>query len=77
MAGDPELAVLFEPNVVAMMKRGRAPVARETEQVGRRIKLELHHKIFISEGGGVYAVDNIGMMTPKNHIETHKRSGDE
>jgi hypothetical protein len=77
VAGDPELAVLFEPNVVAMMKRGRAPVARETEQVGRRIKLELHHKILISEGGGVYAVDNIGMMTPKNHIETHKRSGDE
>lgn len=77
VAGDPELAVLFEPNVVAMMERGRAPVARETEQVGRRIKLELHHKILISEGGGVYAVDNIGMMTPKNHIETHKRSGDE
>lgn len=77
VAGDPELVVLFEPNVVAMMKRGRAPVAREAEQVGRRVKFELHHKIFISEGGGVYEMDNIGMMTPKNHIETHKRSGDE
>ena len=72
VANDADLAMQFEPSILKTMKKGRAPVARESGQVGRRIKLELHHKNYISEGGGVYDVENINIVTPKFHLEIHK-----
>ena len=52
VSNDPELAKQFDVGVLATMKRGRAPIAKESEQVGRRVRFELHHKKYISEGGG-------------------------
>ena len=72
VANDADLAKQFEPSILKTMKKGRAPVARESGQVGRRIKLELHHKNYISKGGGVYDVENINIVTPKSHLEIHK-----
>ncbi|WPN29927.1 S-type pyocin domain-containing protein [Pseudomonas sp. P5_109] len=77
VSNDPELAKHFDVGVLATMKKGRAPIAKESEQVGRRVRFELHHKKYISEGGGVYDIDNINAVTPKNHIETHKGSKNE
>lgn len=72
VANDAVLAKQSEPSILKTMKKGRAPVARESGQVGRRIKLELHHKNYISKGGGVYDVENINIVTPKSHLEIHK-----
>ena len=72
VAHDPELAQYFDHSALATMKNGRAPIAKESDQRGRRIRLELHHKTYISANGEVYGIDNIAILTPKNHINTHK-----
>ncbi len=54
------------------MKLGRAPTVRFRDSVGKRVKVELHHKVEISKGGDVYNVDNLNALTPKRHIEIHK-----
>lgn len=73
VGNDDVLAEQFDPYDIENMKKGQAPIAKYDGQVGNRVKLELHHKKYISEGGDVYGVDNINMITPKKHIETHKR----
>jgi len=56
------------------MKQRLAPVAHPLEQVGRRKKYEIHHIEFISEGGDVYDMDNLRLMTPKSHISLHSKT---
>ncbi|PHM69560.1 colicin-like bacteriocin tRNase domain-containing protein [Xenorhabdus sp. KJ12.1] len=53
--------------------KGRAPFARKKDQVGGRKKLELHHVEEIQHGGEVYDVDNLRIVTPKNHIKIHSK----
>ena len=77
VASDSELVKHFNPNAIAALSKGLAPIAKESEQVGKRIKIELHHKQHISAGGDVYGIDNLSLVTPKKHIETHKVSGNE
>jgi len=77
VASDSELVKQFNPNAIAALSKGLAPIAKESEQVGKRIKIELHHKQHISAGGEVYGIDNLSLVTPKKHIETHKVSGNE
>ena len=77
VANDAELANQFDPSSLATMKKGRSPHAVEREQVGKRLRIELHHKNYISEGGDVFGLDNISLLTPKRHIETHRGSGNE
>ena len=74
IGNDSELARQFDPGILDSMKRGKTPLAKERDQVGRRIKFELQHKVYISQGGEVYGIDNIGVITPKRHVETHKGS---
>lgn len=74
VAGDPELAAQFDRSALASMKDGQSPFVKESEQVGKRVKIELHHRKYISEGGGVYEVDNIVAMTLKRHIGMHRGS---
>lgn len=54
------------------MKNGRAPYVRKSERVGLRGKHERHHIEEIQNGGAVYGVDNLGVATPKRHIEIHR-----
>ncbi|MFJ2691721.1 S-type pyocin domain-containing protein [Pseudomonas sp. NPDC087336] len=56
------------------MKQGLAPAASPQDQVGKRIKYEIHHIIPIAEGGEVYDMDNLQIMTPKSHIQTHTKA---
>lgn len=54
VANDPELSKQFNPGSLAVMRDGGAPYVRESEQAGGRIKIEIHHKVRIADGGGVY-----------------------
>lgn len=53
---------------------GKAPIAIETEHVGERMRFEIHHVVYIKNGGDVYNVDNLAVMTPKLHVQTHKEN---
>ena len=68
---DPELSKQFRGANVRHMQKGRAPVAFGGGRVGGRTKFEIHHIKPIGEGGEVYNVDNMGVATPKRHIEIH------
>jgi len=72
VADDPELSKQFDADDMERMKLGRAPTVRFRDSVGKRVKVELHHKVEISKGGDVYNVDNLNALTPKRHIEIHK-----
>ena len=76
MANDPELSKQFNPGSLAVMRDGGAPYVRESEQAGGRIKIEIHHKVRIADGGGVYNMGNLVAVTPKRHIEIHKGGSD-
>lgn len=56
------------------MKQGLAPATSPQDQVGRRVKYEIHHIIPIGEGGEVYDMDNLQIMTPKSHIQIHAKT---
>ncbi len=51
------------------MKNGLAPRVAETQQLGNRISFEIHHKKPIHDGGGVYDMDNMVIVTPRYHKE--------
>lgn len=72
VADDPELSKQFESDDIDIMKLGRAPTVRFRDSAGKRVKIELHHKVEISKGGDVYNVDNLNALTPKRHIDIHK-----
>nr|WP_239484224.1 S-type pyocin domain-containing protein [Citrobacter sp. B72] len=69
---DPELSQQFKRGNLGNIRAGKAPAPRESEQVGGKIKYNIHHIRPISEGGEVYDVDNMGVVTPKRHIEIHR-----
>ena len=71
-ASDPELSKQFRANNIEEMKNGRAPFARKIDRIGGQVKFELHHINHISKGGAVYDVDNIRVVTPKQHSVLHK-----
>ncbi|OOE79762.1 hypothetical protein BZG73_15050 [Salinivibrio siamensis] len=56
-----------------LLKRGRAPFSTPGEHIGGRQRYEIHHIEEIKHGGEVYNVDNLSVMTPKRHIDIHKR----
>ncbi|MGS7249955.1 S-type pyocin domain-containing protein [Pseudomonas anuradhapurensis] len=60
------------PPMLDDMKRGLAPYARRDQRVGKRVKLEIHHKQEIAKGGAVYDFDNLVLMTPQVHINHHR-----
>lgn len=72
VAVDPELSKQFHQDDIKLMKKGYSPTVSAQDSVGKRVKMELHHKQQISKGGDVYNVDNLNALTPKRHIEIHK-----
>ena len=44
----------------------------ESERVGERERFELHHIKRVTDGGAVYDIDNLRVVTPKHHIEIHR-----
>ena len=71
VAADPILSGRFTPLNLNSMRRGYAPYAPLDQRVGGRLGLEIHHIQFISNGGAVYDVDNLLIMSPKRHINLH------
>ncbi|WP_412179161.1 HNH endonuclease signature motif containing protein [Yersinia aleksiciae] len=63
------------PGNQELMKNEYAPFVKKSDKAGQRVRNELHHKIPISQGGDVYNVDNINVVTPKRHIEIHSKKG--
>lgn len=74
VANDSELSQQFNPRNHSSMVKGLAPATTKIEQVGKRIAFELHHVRPISEGGPVYDVDNLRAVTPRRHIDLHKKA---
>ncbi|HDL7739087.1 TPA: S-type pyocin domain-containing protein [Yersinia enterocolitica] len=77
VANDPELAGQFNLRNIAFLKRGYAPYPQGKNQVGGRTKFELHHVVPIKDGGEVYDMDNLRIVTPKLHIKIHSDKGGE
>ncbi|WP_339499297.1 HNH endonuclease signature motif containing protein [Pseudomonas silesiensis] len=71
VAADLELKAQFEPFDLHLMKRGRAPLALLPDRNGGRVKFEIHHIVEVAQGGAVYEMDNLVVMTPKRHINLH------
>ncbi len=69
VADDPSLFEQFGRTSKAEMLKGNAPFALESQQVGGRIKYEIHHKTPIHDGGEVYDIDNMVIVTPRYHKE--------
>ncbi|WP_044871458.1 S-type pyocin domain-containing protein [Pseudomonas sp. LFM046] len=72
VANDAELASQFKADNIDRMSGGNAPIARHRDTVGRRKSFELHHIELVSQGGEVYGLDNLRVVTPKNHIDLHR-----
>ncbi|MFK0091704.1 S-type pyocin domain-containing protein [Pseudomonas sp. NPDC090592] len=72
IAADETFSKHIVPAMLDDMKKGLAPFANREQRVGKRVKLEIHHKHEISKGGAVYDVDNLVLMTPKVHINHHR-----
>ncbi|QMV14675.1 S-type pyocin domain-containing protein [Vibrio spartinae] len=55
----------------AHIKKGTAPFAIPSEQYGEIKRIQLHHVEEIQYGGAVYDIDNLRLVTPKNHNRIH------
>ncbi len=81
IANDPILRKGFkEKDLKAMKSRGTAPVAHLSQWDGQNEYYNLHHVKPIHDGGGVYDLDNIVVVTPRYHKEIlepryHKNTG--
>ena len=57
-----------------MAKKGYAPYTIPSEQLGGKVKFELHHVVFLRNNGELYNVDNLQVVTPKEHDALHKNN---
>lgn len=72
VAADAELAMSFDPGSLSAMSKGRSPYVKAGDRVGKRVKFELHHVSSLSDGGQLYDIDNLRLLTPKQHLAVHK-----
>lgn len=75
VAADPELSSHLSQLSKIETKKGLSAKAPSADHVGKRTKYELHHLTPISENGAVYDIDNIRLLAPKQHINTHSDKG--
>lgn len=71
---DPELLKQFKNQNKPLVIKGKSAFTIPSEQVGDRKRFELHHITRLIDGGAVYDIDNLRVITPKHHIEIHKGS---
>ncbi|MDU9390608.1 S-type pyocin domain-containing protein [Pseudomonas sp. zfem002] len=70
VATDPTLVPQFDKRNISLMRRGKAPKVRKEDRYLSLNTFTLHHQP-ISEGGGVYDLDNIRIVTPLAHNHIH------
>jgi len=68
---DTELPIEMGPGNIGNIEVGKAPAPVQEQQWGARIKLELHHIEPIEQGGGVYDLSNIAIVSPRTHELIH------
>ena len=66
-ANDSVLSSQFSAANVSRMKKGLAPIAHSSQHHGKIRSFILHHRTPLQHGGGVYDLDNILIVTPKQH----------
>jgi len=72
IANDSELSKQFdERSLRRMRKNGNAPPVDDSDIYRSQVTFVLHHSTPISEGGGVYDMDNIKIVTPVAHNRIH------
>ena len=69
---DPVLSAQFIAPNRARMSIGKAAKTRKTDSVGKRTSFEIHHVHEVAKGGDIYNIENMLILTPKRHIDTHK-----
>lgn len=72
VGNDPELLSQFKPTNRGKLLNGKAPFAQRPEHNGENARYEIHHIEHIKNGGAVYDVDNLSVVTPKRHVEIHR-----
>jgi len=72
VGNSPDFANQLTPQNRTHVLKGRAPYARRLDRVGSRTKLEIHHRISVSDGGPIYDMDNLRIATPKLHLSIHQ-----
>ena len=74
---DPELMAQFKERNKDALNQAHAPyTSKEGYYYGpKRIlnKFQIHHRIAIENGGEVYNIDNLRIVTPRLHDEIHYR----
>lgn len=73
VAADKTLNVQFSATNLRFMRKGTSPFPNTNDQYGGRVKFELHHQLEIAQGGAVYDMENIVVMTPRRHVLVHRR----
>jgi hypothetical protein len=63
------LADQFSKSNITRMSGGLAPIALENQWLGENKSYVLHHKTPIQQGGGVYDLNNLVVVTPRYHKE--------
>jgi hypothetical protein len=63
------LADQFSKSNITRMSSGLAPIALENQWLGENKSYVLHHKTPIQQGGGVYDLNNLVVVTPRYHKE--------
>ncbi|WP_036773428.1 HNH endonuclease signature motif containing protein [Photorhabdus australis] len=71
VGNDLELSKQFIISNHGRMKVGKAAKTRRIDSVGKRNSFELHHVKPVKDGGAVYDLDNLQVVTPKRHIGMH------
>ena len=69
VAEDADLAPQFSVQNLAKMKNGNAPTPLPEQWLGGQTSYILHHKTPINQGGAVYDMDNLYIVTPRFHKE--------
>ncbi|WP_272581398.1 colicin-like bacteriocin tRNase domain-containing protein [Providencia sp. PROV266] len=68
----PELAKQFIKGNRDRMQAGKSPKTPKDGKAGKRSSFDIHHEDPIDNGGGVYDMDNLRIVTPKRHIDIHR-----
>lgn len=69
VSNDPNLPNQLTADDLKRMKQGLAPIAEPEQFVGANRSYVLHHKRPINQGGAVYDMDNLYIVTPRYHKE--------
>nr|WP_133876154.1 HNH endonuclease [Actinoplanes brasiliensis] len=69
VGNDPHLASQFSASNQANMLSGKAPFVAPIQQYRGATRNTLHHVTPISQGGGVYDLDNLVVVTPRYHAD--------